>query len=151
MMEESGVRKIRVLVAEDNPGDVQLLRMALLAAKLECELVVVEDGREALDFIHQKGRFADIAVPDLAVLDLNLPKNDGLEVLEAMRANPTFAKTPVAVLSSSSAPTEKARLARFGVGRFIEKSPDLAQYMQIGFTIKQFLIESGCPGVSSEA
>jgi len=128
-----------IFVVEDNPGDVQLLQMALKAANLECELTVVSDGGEAIEFVQRHGQFANAPTPHLAVLDLNLPKNDGLEILEAMRANEIFAKVPVAVLSSSSSPRELATLERFHVDRFIVKPPDLDQYLQIGAVIKELL------------
>ena len=94
--------KPRVLLVEDNPGDVDLLRLAFSNAALDCELTVLDDGGEALAFVRQDGKYAGVPIPDLAILDLNVPKNDGLEILAAMRANPKFAELPVAVLSSSS-------------------------------------------------
>ena len=142
MIEGSG-RKIHIFVVEDNPGDVHLLRMALRAAKLNCELTVVEDGREALDFVQRRGKYENTSVPDLALLDLNLPKNDGIEILEAMRANPALAGVPVAILSSSSSPHDQARVARFHISRFIAKPPDLDQYLEIGVIIRQLLLETG--------
>lgn len=134
-----------IFVVEDNPGDVQLLQMALKAADLECELTVVSDGGEAIEFVQRHGQYAAVPAPDLAVLDLNLPKNDGLEILEAMRGNEIFAKVPVAVLSSSSSPRELAILQRFHVERFIVKPPDLDQYLQIGLVIKELLANTPRP------
>ncbi len=141
-MQEAGGAAIRIFLVEDNPGDIHLLRMALRAACLNCELTVVSDGREALDFVQQRGKYASTAAPDLAILDLNLPKNDGLEILEAMRANAAFLKVPVAVLSSSSSPRERGRVERFGIARFLAKPPDLDEYLKIGTTIKELLAES---------
>jgi CheY-like chemotaxis protein len=128
-----------IFVVEDNPGDVQLLQIALKAANVSCELTVVADGGEAIAFVQQRGQYANVATPDLAVLDLNLPKNDGLEILEAMRASEVFAKVPVAVLSSSSSPRDLASLERFHVERFIVKPPDLDEYLQIGLILKELL------------
>jgi CheY-like chemotaxis protein len=130
-----------IFVVEDNPGDVHLLQMALKAANVNCELTVVSDGGEAIEFVEQRGKYANTATPDLAVLDMNLPKNGGLEILEAMRANAVFANVPVAVLSSSSSPRELASLERFHLQRFIMKPPDLDQYLAIGLVIKQLLAE----------
>src|ERR1700722_6747250 len=104
-----------ILLVEDNPGDVDLLRLAFNSAELDCELTVLDDGGEALAFVRQEGKYAAVLMPDLAILDLNIPKNDGLEILEAMRENPTFAELPVAVLSSSSSPRERATMERFHI------------------------------------
>jgi two-component system, chemotaxis family, response regulator Rcp1 len=139
-MEANG-RKIQIFVVEDNPGDIQLLRMALDTADLDYALTVVSDGREALDFVQQRGKYAHTSPPDLAILDLNLPKNDGLEILAAMRANGAFQEVPVAVLSSSSSPRDRAGVERFGIGRFIAKPPDLDEYLKIGLMIKELLAE----------
>jgi CheY-like chemotaxis protein len=136
-----GGAKIQIFVVEDNPGDVQLLRMSLEAAQLDCELTLVKDGREALDYVHQLGSSTETPAPDLAILDLNIPKNDGLEILEAMRANPKFFEVPVVVLSSSASPRERDSVERFGVGRFIAKPPDLDEYLKIGLAIRELLAQ----------
>jgi CheY-like chemotaxis protein len=135
MQDETSRAKPRVLIVEDNLGDVELLRMALHTANLDCDVTVIDDGRDALDY------FANPAspLPDLVVMDLNLPKNDGLEILEAMRANPRFERVPVAVFSSSSSPQERARVANLHVDRFIAKPPDLDEYLNIGWTLKDLL------------
>jgi CheY-like chemotaxis protein len=135
-------RKAHILLLEDNPGDVDLLRRALRSAEFDCELTVLEDGAEALAFVRQQGKYASASTPDLVVLDLNLPKNDGLEVLEAMRASQVFDAVPVAILSSSSSPHEQAKMEAFRIGRFITKPPDLEEFLKIGFTLKSLLEES---------
>jgi two-component system, chemotaxis family, response regulator Rcp1 len=130
MIQGLEARKAHILLLEDNPGDVDLLRRALRSAELDCELTVLEDGAEALAFVRQQGKYASASTPDLAVLDLNLPKNDGLEVLEAMRASPLFAAVPVAILSSSASPHEQAKLQAFRIGRFITKPPRLRRVLE---------------------
>lgn len=135
-------RKAHLLLLEDNPGDVDLLRRALRSAEFDCELTVLEDGAEALAFVRQQGKYAGARIPDLAVLDLNLPKNDGLEVLEAMRASRVFDAVPVAILSSSSSPHEQAKMQAFRIGRFITKPPDFEEFLKIGSTLKALLEES---------
>src|ERR1700726_3759497 len=87
-----------ILLVEDNPGDVQLLRLALKKAEVDCELSVVDDGAEALELVRQHGKYAAFPAPDLLVLDLNIPKYDGVEILAAMRANPAWAHVRVAIL-----------------------------------------------------
>src|SRR5215469_1050084 len=117
--------KLRVLVIEDNPADVELLRWALEGAQVDCDLTVLEDGGEALAFIQQRGKYAGRTPPDLAILDLNLPKYDGIELLEAMRAVADFDSTPVAVLSSSSSPRDRSRMEAYQIVKYITKPPDL--------------------------
>jgi CheY-like chemotaxis protein len=131
----------RILLIEDNPADVDLLRRAFKSARLECELTLMEDGAEAMAFIRGQGPYAAAPPPDLVVLDLNLPKNDGVEVLQAMRASPQFSSVPVAILSSSSSPRERARVEQFHIGRFITKPPDLDEFLEIGSTLKSLLRE----------
>jgi chemotaxis family two-component system response regulator Rcp1 len=130
---------IRILLIEDNPADVDLLLRAFKSARLDCELTLMEDGAEAMSFVRGEGPYAETPPPDLVVLDLNLPKNDGIEVLQAMRATPQFSAVPVAILSSSSSPRERARVEQFHIGRFITKPPDLDEFLQIGSTLKSFL------------
>ena len=131
--------KPRILVVEDNPGDIQLLRLALKNAHLDCHLTVLEDGAEAWAFVRQQGKYADTEAPDLLVLDLNVPKYDGVEILEAMRANPAFDQVRVAVLSSSASQREREKLEQYRISRYITKPIDLEEFMQIGMSLKQIL------------
>jgi len=130
-----------VLVVEDNPADVELLRWALDGAAVDCDLTVIDDGGEALAFVQQRGKYFASTAPDLAILDLNMPKYDGMEILEAMRASKVFAAVPVAVLSSSSSPRDRARMEAYNIGRYITKPPDLDEYLRIGFIVKELLAE----------
>lgn len=140
-MEPSRVTEDRpqILVVEDNPADVQLLRWALERADLHCDLTVINDGSAAVDYVQQRGQYADAAVPSLALLDLNLPKYDGIEILQALRASPAFADVPVAILSSSSSPREREKLDAFGVARYITKPADLEHFLAIGFVLRDLL------------
>jgi len=135
------VRRSQVLVVEDNPADVELLRWALDGAAVDCDLTVIDDGGEALAFVQQRGKYFASTAPDLAILDLNMPKYDGMEILEAMRASKVFAAVPVAVLSSSSSPRDRARMEAYNIGRYITKPPDLDEYLRIGFIVKELLAE----------
>ena len=127
----------RIIVVEDNPADVYLLREALRQAGLHFELTVIEDGAEALEFIHRKA--AEIPKPDLAVLDLNLPSCGGIEILAAIRRNEHLADVPVAVVTSSAAPLERRQVENLGVARFITKPADLAEFLEIGEVLKEVL------------
>jgi DNA-binding response OmpR family regulator len=146
----SDIRKAHVLVVEDNPGDVELLRWAFGRAKIDCELIVIDDGAEAMAFVQQSGKYANAVAPDLAILDLNLPKYDGLEILGGMRANLAFASVPVAVLSSSSSPRDRARMEVFRIARYITKPPDLEEFLRIGEVVKE-LLEEHAPAVPLKA
>ena len=133
---------VRILLIEDNDADVYLFRTALESAELNCELIVIEDGAEALAFVRHEGKHAGSPLPDLAVLDLNLPKNEGTEVLEAIRQNKNLSNLPVVVVTSSALPREQAKTEQLGVARFITKPTDLADFLQIGMVLKQVLAES---------
>jgi CheY-like chemotaxis protein len=134
-------RKTRILLIEDNPADVYLLQRALDEVQLNFELTVIEDGADALALARQSGKYTAIVPPDLAIIDLNLPKHGGLEVLEEMRANPAFADLPVMILSSSSTPHERARMEKCRIRQFVTKPPDLEEYLRIGLVVKQLLVE----------
>jgi len=136
MSDRPQTQAIRMLLVEDNEADVYLLRQALKAAGLVAELIVIADGAAAMSFVR------DGAVPDMAVLDLNLPKHGGLDILEAIRDRSDWSKVPIAVMSSSMSPTEQARTAELGARRYIRKPPDLEPFLRIGQTLKEMLEES---------
>jgi DNA-binding response OmpR family regulator len=135
----NGDRKPRILLVEDNPGDVDLIRLAFKTAGLDCVLTVMSDGGEALAFINEEGVYAGAPVPDLAILDLNVPKNDGLEILEAMRSSSKFSGLPVAVLSSSSSPRDRFNVERFQIRQFVTKPSNLDEFLKIGNIVKDLL------------
>ncbi len=140
MVDPSTTRPVKVVVIEDNPGDVVLLRMAFEQASFECDMTVINDGADALALFRQKPGDATQFVPELAVLDLNLPKHDGSELLEAARDNEMFAKMPVAILSSSPSPRERSSLPAFERVCYITKPPELEQYLGIGAIIRDFYL-----------
>jgi DNA-binding response OmpR family regulator len=128
--------RAHLLVIEDNPADVDLLRRALAIAECDCQLSIIEDGAEALA-LFKPG--ANPAVPDLAIIDLNLPKHGGLEIIEQMRAHPAFAGVPVIILSSSSSLSDRSRLEKYHIERYIVKPADLEEFMKIGWQIRELL------------
>lgn len=132
----------KIFLVEDNPADVELLRMALNDASVECDLVLFEDGREVIDRIRNSDWSIPQSTPDLMILDLNVPKNDGLEILQVIRETPALASVPIAVLSSSSSVHERARLAAFQIHKFIAKPPDLEEYLKIGKVVRNLLDEA---------
>ena len=131
-----------IFLVEDNAADVELFRMALKDAGVESDLILFEDGREIIDRVRDADSTSARTAPDLIVLDLNLPKNDGMEILQVIRQTPAFVKVPIAVLSSSSSLRERAKLATFDISEFIVKPPDLDQYLNIGKTIRNLLEEA---------
>ncbi|MHC1781309.1 MAG: response regulator [Anaerolineaceae bacterium] len=120
-----------ILLIEDNPGDIELTRRALRKGKILNELVVVEDGQEALDFLFNTGKFAaDLPrpLPTLTLLDLKLPLIDGLEVLASIRAAERTRRMPVVVLTSSVEETDLATSYDLGVNSYIRKPVDFTQF-----------------------
>ena len=132
-------RHFKILLVEDNAADIYLVRKALTDAGLVFGLKVLEDGALALAFVSEPDSAAASALPDLILLDLNLPKADGLDVLAAIRANPRMAAVPVVIATSSSAPSERARAETLGVDGFLTKPPDLTRFMEMGVAIRELL------------
>lgn len=131
--------RARLLVVEDNAGDVGLLRMALQHARLDCELIIAEDGAKALDYIRSRG--VPLDAPDLAIIDLNLPKHDGFELLEAIQRSSAWADVPVLVFSSSPYADNRKKLDFLRAVRFRAKPPDLDEYLEIGLVVREMLAE----------
>lgn len=129
----------RILLVEDNDADVYLLRKALESAALNFELIVIDDGADALAYARSEGKYRDTARPHAAVLDMNLPRSEGTEVLEAFRRNERLSRVPVVVLTSSASPAERVRIERLGVECFITKPPDLEEFLQIGNVVAELL------------
>ena len=150
LSERSSDWKVRIVLVDDNPADVSLLRFALDNADLDCELIVINDGAEALAFVRQQGQDGRNSTPDLAVLDLNLPKNDGLQILKAMRENRAFTGVPVAILSSGLSPRDMAKIKEFNLARYITKPSTLDEFLKIGSSLKA-LLERGSDERSSGA
>jgi CheY-like chemotaxis protein len=131
--------KYTILLMEDNPGDVRLLRLALSTAGVECELVVMGDGGQALQFVRQCAVDAEHPAPDLAILDMDLPKHDGLAILTALRGSGPLALLPVVILTSSPNLRELPKLQELGITRHLTKPPDLDAYMGLGQVIRELL------------
>ncbi len=121
-----------ILLVEDNPDDVELTRLAFDEAKIANQLVVVGDGAEALDYLFAKGKYADrdpTELPSIVLLDLNLPKVDGREVLQAVRANEATKTLPVVVLTTSTEPFDVEASYALGVNSYIQKPVDFEQFV----------------------
>jgi len=126
-------------VAEDNPGDVDLLRLALEEHGVSCDLLVATDGERALRYIEEVGA-GSVSCPVLAVLDLNLPKRSGSEVLKRMREVPICEVIPIVILSSSDSEKDKTIAAQLGASKYVKKPSDLDSFVQIGGLLKQLVM-----------
>ena len=127
-----------ILLVEDNPGDVELTREALLESKVHMRLSVVADGVEALAFLHREGKYADAPRPELILLDLNLPKKDGRTVLGEIKQDPALRHIPVVILTSSQAEQDIVRAYDLHANCYVTKPVDLEQFMTIVQSIEQF-------------
>lgn len=128
--EQEGALKPRhaeILIVEDNPGDVGLLRALLSELTMDIEASVAKDGQEALRYLRREGPFADVKRPDMVILDLNLPKQSGFEVLTTLRADPGLRSLPVVVLSSSDLEDDVSRAYDAGANAYLVKSGDIEQ------------------------
>lgn len=122
-------RDIDILLVEDNKADVWLVTHILAEAKAPCRLSTVEDGVEATEFLHQRGRYADAPNPDLILLDLNLPRKTGNEVLEEIKMDPTFRRIPVIIFTSSKSEIDVNRAYQSGANAYMMK-PNRLEDMQ---------------------
>ncbi len=129
-----------ILVAEDNPADILLVEEALEEHGVRCKLLIARDGEKAIEFLDLIDSGA-VPCPALIILDLNLPKNSGHEVLARIRARGKCTSTKVVILSSAPAGREKEEAARLGISRYIQKPTKLDEYMQIGAELKGILAE----------
>lgn len=130
------VNTLQILLAEDNPGDIVLVKQALEAHAIPCELHVVRDGGEALTFVSRMGNPGGVPCPDLFLLDLNLPKMDGPEVLGEFRKHPACAHTPVVVISSSDSRDDRARVSELGIADYFRKPSDLDAFLELGAVVR---------------
>ena len=128
---------LNILVAEDNPGDVLLVRRALRAHNIPHELTVVQDGAEALEFMARMGRAREVPCPDVVLLDLNLPKVDGPHVLREFRKHPECWDTPVIVITSSDAREDRARMEELRVARYFRKPSDYRAFLRLGAVVRE--------------
>lgn len=129
---------IRVLLVEDNPGDADLTRDSLESGKLMLHVDVAVDGEEALDYLLRKGRHAAAAPPDLIILDINLPKMDGHQVLAELRRHQHLSTIPVIMLTSSEAERDITQSYELGANCYVSKPLDLAAFQSIVRSIEGF-------------
>ena len=135
---ERPVRPIDILLVEDSPPDVRLTREALKEAKVLNTLHVVPDGIAALAFLRRQGPYAASPRPDLVLLDLNLPKKDGREVLAEMKQDDALKRIPVVILTTSRAEEDIVRTYDLHANAYVSKPVDLSQFLQVIRSFEQF-------------
>jgi two-component system response regulator len=135
---ERDVATFQVLLVEDSPGDVRLTREAFKDAKVHINLHVASDGVEAMAFLRREGRCADVPRPDLILLDLNLPKKSGKEVLEEIKEDPGLMSIPVVVLTTSTSEQDVLRSYLLHANCFITKPVDLDGFLTVVKSIDSF-------------
>jgi len=121
--------KVEILLVEDNPADVRLAREALREGAVATHLNAVEDGVEALAFLRREGKYADAPRPDIILLDLNMPRKGGLEVLSEVKSDPALRPIPVVVLTTSSDPDDIFQAYDLQASAFITKPADLDEFV----------------------
>jgi CheY-like chemotaxis protein len=140
-----------ILLVEDNPADIKITQRALRESAVPVELLVVRDGQEAVEYLLRQGEHAQAATwrsPDLILLDLNLPRLTGREVLERIRATPALKAVPVVVLTTSRRQEDVQELYAAGANTYIEKPQDFNRFVQVLQTIQRYWLDTALlPGL----
>ena len=137
-MIESNLKPVEVLLVEDNSGDVRLTLEAMKEGKVINNLSIASDGVEAMAFLRKEGRHKNAARPDIILLDLNLPKKDGREVLAEIKADPSLRLIPVVVLTTSQAEEDILRTYNLHANCYVTKPVDLEQFINVVKSINDF-------------
>jgi CheY-like chemotaxis protein len=132
---------IEILMVEDNPADVELTKEAFSEGKLNNTLHVVNDGEEALDYLYKRGRFADAITPHIVLLDLNLPKINGREVLAAIKGDEELSSIPVIILSSSEDSGDIKQSYALNANSFVTKPVAIDDFIEVVKSIEHFWVE----------
>jgi CheY-like chemotaxis protein len=134
-----------ILLVEDNPADIKITQRALRESELSVELVVVRDGQQAVDYLLRQGAYADDEswrVPELILLDLNLPRLTGREVLERVRSTPLLRSVPVVVLTTSRRREDVQEVYAAGANTYIEKPQDFHRFVEVLRTIHRYWLDT---------
>jgi CheY-like chemotaxis protein len=138
MVRSSLSRLFEVLLVEDSPGDARLTKLALEEGKIRVNLNTVEDGIQALEFLRGYGKYADCPRPDLILLDLNLPRKDGREVLSEIKSDENLKRIPVVILTTSQADEDILRAYSLNANCYIAKPVDFERFVTIVKSIEDF-------------
>lgn len=128
-----------MLLVEDNPADVFFVRTALEHGGIESEIVVARDGEKAIEFVEAADADPSVPCPRVILLDLNLPRTSGTEVLRRVRRSSRCADVPVIIVTSSDAPSDRAETARLGASRYFLKPQNLDEYLKLGSVVRELL------------
>lgn len=138
MLPKPNGHPIKILLVEDSPGDVELTQEALRESKIAIDLQVVSDGEEAMAYLHQAPPFTDAPRPDLILLDLNLPRKDGREVLAEIKSNPELKFIPVVILTTSQAEEDILKSYHLHANCYITKPVDVGQFFTVVKSVEEF-------------
>ncbi len=143
-MDSTDSPAFQIILAEDNPADVMLVRMALRDARVNCDLRVLQDGEQVVAFLDAIDQAIDAdpkagPVIDLLLLDMHLPKHDGEHILKRLRSTEHFAQTRVIVMTASDAPRDHANAERHAALHYFRKAPTLAEFMELGVIVRDLL------------
>lgn len=134
-------RPVQILLVEDNVGDIRLTKEALKEAKVRNILEAVIDGDEAMKYLRKQGKYAKALKPDVIMLDLNLPKKNGLEVLKEIKEDPALRRIPVVILTTSKAETDIVRSYDLHANCYVTKPVDLEQFLEVVRSIEDFWLD----------
>ncbi|MGE0268647.1 MAG: response regulator [Candidatus Omnitrophota bacterium] len=132
---------VHVLMVDDDEGDIQLTKECLLEAKIRIDLSVVNDGEQCMEFLRRQGKYSDAQLPDVILLDLNMPKKDGRQTLEEIRADKVLKAIPVVILTTSDADQDIVESYTKGANSYVKKPVDFEQYRKIVSEISDFWFE----------
>lgn len=140
MSDQSATQPIEILLVEDDPGDVLMTREAFEDYKIANRLTVVSNGEDAIAYLRRQGRFADVLTPDLVLLDLNLPRRDGREVLSDIKGDPSLRRIPVVILTTSEAEEDVIAAYDLHANAYVRKPVDFEQFVSAVRAIDDFFI-----------
>lgn len=137
-MNLSNIRTVRILLVDDNPGDVLLTKEAFRAGKIANAMDVAKDGEQAIAMLRQQGEYKDFQLPDLILLDLNMPKKDGREVLADIKSDPALKAIPVVIMTSSKAESDVVKSYHLHANSYVVKPINLEQFSEVVTSIEEF-------------
>ena len=140
MSEHTSPKPIEILLVEDDPGDVLMTQEAFSDYKIANRLTVVTNGEDAIAYLRKQGRFADVATPDLVLLDLNLPRRDGREVLFDIKSDPQLRRIPIVILTTSEAEEDVIAAYDLHANAYVRKPVDFEQFVAAVRAIDDFFI-----------
>lgn len=141
MANQTTIKQIEILLVEDNEGDVGLVEEVFQEAKIRNKLYVAEDGEEAMLFLRKEEQFSDVPRPDIILLDLNLPKKDGREVLKEIKEDDNLKRIPVVVLTTSKAEEDILKSYNLHANSYITKPVDFNQFIRVIKSIENFWLD----------